>query len=224
MKKLIFGNSATIVSALISTSLIFFSNSSIVTAPAHPIQEPQEQTKQATQILPTKEEVNLEAKTNSNLNEDKAEKLPTETPANESTTSDTANSIKASPEPVTTNTAAPEESGPVSPTQNFVATAYCLRGRTASGKYTTKGLIAADLKVLPIGTRVRIDAGKYSGEYLVADSGGAVRGKKIDIWVPSTREAMQFGRRTIKLTVLSYGGKRKKRVVTPKKTTVSTER
>ena len=85
----------------------------------------------------------------------------------------------------------------------FTATAYSLRGRTASGKFVTRGLIAADRRVLPLGTRVRIEAGSYSGEYTVADTGGAVRGRKIDIWVPNTGEAMRFGRRPIKLTVLT---------------------
>jgi 3D (Asp-Asp-Asp) domain-containing protein len=36
-----------------------------------------------------------------------------------------------------------------------------------------------------------------------------VRGKHIDIWTPSSREAMRFGRRPVKLTVLSYGGRKK---------------
>ena len=85
----------------------------------------------------------------------------------------------------------------------FTATAYSLRGRTASGKSVSRGLIAADRRVLPIGTRVRLQAGSYSGEYVVADTGGAVRGRKIDIWMPSTSEAMRFGRRPVKLTVLS---------------------
>jgi hypothetical protein len=73
-------------------------------------------------------------------------------------------------------------------------------------------MIAADPHVLPIGSRVRIEAGSYSGEYLVADTGGAVRGKHIDIWTPSAREAMRFGRRTVKLTVLQLGGKRRNTV------------
>ena len=90
-----------------------------------------------------------------------------------------------------------------SPALAFTATAYSLHGRTASGRPVTRGLIAADRRVLPIGTRVRIEAGSYSGEYLVADTGGAVRGRKIDIWVPNTGEAMKFGRRPIKLTVLT---------------------
>jgi len=91
----------------------------------------------------------------------------------------------------------------------YVATAYSLRGRTASGRPVSKGLIAADPRILPLGSRVKLEAGNYSGEYLVADTGGAVRGRHIDIWTPSSREAMRFGRRVIKLTVLSWGGKRK---------------
>lgn len=95
------------------------------------------------------------------------------------------------------------------PAQQFVATAYSLKGRTASGRNVSRGIIAADRKVLPLGTRVRLDAGPYSGEYLVADTGGLVRGRKIDIWVPNTGEAMRFGRRSVKLTVLAYGGGRR---------------
>ncbi len=85
----------------------------------------------------------------------------------------------------------------------FTATAYSLRGRTANGSTVSRGIIAADRRVLPIGTRVRLEAGSYSGEYVVADTGGAVRGRRIDIWVPNTGEAMRFGRRPVKLTVLT---------------------
>lgn len=97
---------------------------------------------------------------------------------------------------------------PVSEAVSYVATAYSLRGKTASGRYVSQGIIAADPRVLPLGSRVRLEAGPWSGEYLVADTGGAIRGRKIDIWTPSTREAMRFGRRTVKLTVLSYPAKR----------------
>lgn len=89
------------------------------------------------------------------------------------------------------------------PAVTFTATAYSLLGRTASGAGVRRGIIAADRRVLPIGTRVRVEAGSYTGEYLVADTGGAVRGRKIDIWMPSTGEAMRFGRRNVKLTVLT---------------------
>jgi len=93
----------------------------------------------------------------------------------------------------------------------YVATAYSLRGRTASGRMVSRGLIAADPSVLPLGSRVRLEHPGYSGEYLVADTGGAIRGRRIDIWTPSTSEAMRFGRRTVKLTVLSYGTRRTRR-------------
>jgi len=97
------------------------------------------------------------------------------------------------------------------PAAPYVATAYSLRGRTASGRMVSRGLIAADPSVLPLGSRVRLEHPGYSGEYIVADTGGAIRGRRIDIWTPSTSEAMRFGRRTVKLTVLSYGARRSKR-------------
>lgn len=103
---------------------------------------------------------------------------------------------------------AAEEAYVVPPT-SYVATAYSLRGRTASGRLVAKGLIAADPRHLPLGSRVRLEAGAYSGEYLVADTGSLVRGRRIDIWTPSSREAMRFGRRTVKLTVLSLPSKKK---------------
>ena len=99
----------------------------------------------------------------------------------------------------------------VVPPANYVATAYSLRGRTASGRPVAKGIIAADPRHLPLGSRVRLEAGAYSGEYVVADTGSLVRGRRIDIWTPSSREAMRFGRRTVKLTVLSLGAKRRAR-------------
>ena len=102
-----------------------------------------------------------------------------------------------------------EEQSLVAPPASYVATAYSLRGKTASGRMVSKGLIAADPRFLPLGSRVKLEAGNYSGEYLVADTGGMVRGRRIDIWTPTSREAMRFGRRTVKLTVLSWGGKRK---------------
>lgn len=105
-------------------------------------------------------------------------------------------------------------------TESFEATAYSLHGRTASGAVTAPGIIAADPRVLPIGSRVRIEAGSYSGEYLVADTGGAVRGKRIDIWTPSAREAMRFGRRTVKLTILNLPGKRGAKSTRPRTVTL----
>lgn len=85
----------------------------------------------------------------------------------------------------------------------FTATAYCLKGRTASGGSVRRGIVAADPRVLPLGTRISMNAGSYSGSYLVADTGGSVRGRKLDIWVPSCSEAKRFGRRTVMVAVAS---------------------
>lgn len=85
---------------------------------------------------------------------------------------------------------------------SFTATAYCLRGRTAMGHSVRKGLIAADPRVLRLGSKVNIGAGAHSGEYLVSDTGGKIKGRKIDIWMASCAEARRFGRRTISVTPL----------------------
>jgi 3D (Asp-Asp-Asp) domain-containing protein len=140
--------------------------------------------------------------------------------ADTATTNSSANPAISAERPREVNAPAPKTAEESAQSESFEATAYSLRGRTASGAVTAPGMIAADPRVLPIGSRVRIEAGSYTGEYVVADTGGAVRGKRIDIWTPSTREAMRFGRRTVKLTVLHMPGKRgakstRPRTVTP---------
>ena len=109
-----------------------------------------------------------------------------------------------------TNPAETKPAGTIPETEgtHYVATAYSLRGRTASGRSVSQGIIAADPRLLPLGSRVRLEAGPWSGDYLVADTGGRIRGRKIDIWTPTSREAMRFGRRKVKLTVLSYPARR----------------
>jgi len=134
------------------------------------------------------------------------------------TLSQTQSTIKSNPE-ATAPVAAPAgrvgetiavEEGYAVPPASYIATAYSLRGRTASGRMVQKGLIAADPRHLPLGSRVRLEAGSYSGEYLVADTGTMVRGKRIDIWTPTSREAMRFGRRVVKLTVLSLPDRKRR--------------
>ncbi|HWN99296.1 MAG TPA: 3D domain-containing protein [Blastocatellia bacterium] len=85
---------------------------------------------------------------------------------------------------------------------DFHATAYCLKGRTASGEHVRQGVIAADLKVLPMGTVVHLRAGRYTGTYTVLDTGQKIRGRVIDVYVPTQREAIEFGRRPVKIKVL----------------------
>jgi 3D (Asp-Asp-Asp) domain-containing protein len=93
----------------------------------------------------------------------------------------------------------------------FRATCYCLRGKTASGAMVRRGIVAADTRILPLGTRISVsNAGRYSGTYLVADTGGVIKGKILDIWVPSCGEAVSWGRRSITVSVLGRGGKEPK--------------
>ncbi len=103
-----------------------------------------------------------------------------------------------------------ETNAVVSEGRAFRATAYCLQGRTASGSGTRRGIVAADPRVLPLGTRIQITAGSYSGTYTVADTGGAVKGRILDVWVPSCAEANRFGRKNI--TVAVIGGRKSKSV------------
>lgn len=94
--------------------------------------------------------------------------------------------------------------------KTFRATAYCLRGRTATGGNVRRGIVAADPRVLPLGTRIQLNAGAYSGTYTVADTGGSVKGRILDIWVPSCSEAMRFGRRNVQVSVMGKGSKKHK--------------
>src|SRR3954453_21421773 len=68
----------------------------------------------------------------------------------------------------------------------FLATAYSVEGTTKSGLPTQPGTVAADTSVLPLGTQIEVtNAGPHSGIYTVTDSGGKVKGRHIDIFVPS---------------------------------------
>lgn len=88
--------------------------------------------------------------------------------------------------------------------ETFEATAYSIEGKTASGAQTREGICAADPDVLPLGSRIRVhEAGEYSGEYLVSDTGRAVKGREIDIYLANDLEAKRFGRKTVRVEVLS---------------------
>lgn len=89
-----------------------------------------------------------------------------------------------------------------SSSRSFRATAYCLKGRTATGSGVRRGIVAADRRVLPLGTKIYVESAGYSGVYTVADTGGAVKGNILDIWVPSCSEANKFGRRSINVSVV----------------------
>ena len=83
------------------------------------------------------------------------------------------------------------------------ATAFTLEGRTASGIKAQSGVVAADPRVLPLGTVIRVSsAGPYSGKYVVADTGRQIRGMEIDIYVRTPGEARRFGRKQVRVQIL----------------------
>ena len=79
-----------------------------------------------------------------------------------------------------------------------LATAYSIRGRTATGLPTGRGIVAVDPAVIPLGTRMTIPG---YGEGVAADTGGAVRGAMIDVWFPSAAQALAWGTRTVTITL-----------------------
>jgi 3D (Asp-Asp-Asp) domain-containing protein len=89
----------------------------------------------------------------------------------------------------------------------FQATAYCKGETTASGVGVRTGIAAADPAILPVGSVVRLETPnpRYSGVWTVMDTGPAVRGRSVDLYLWSCKEALQFGRRNVRLTVLRLG-------------------
>ncbi len=82
------------------------------------------------------------------------------------------------------------------------ATAYAQHGTTKSGDHTRRGIIAADPRVLPLETKVKVTgAGPYSGHYVVKDTGKKIKGHKIDVFMPSVQEAKTFGIKDVKVQV-----------------------
>lgn len=89
----------------------------------------------------------------------------------------------------------------------FTATAYCKGTTTASGVNVRNGIAAADPQLLPIGSVVQIEelGEKYDGIYTVMDTGPKVQGRHVDVYLWSCHEALQVGRRPMRLTVVRLG-------------------
>ena len=89
----------------------------------------------------------------------------------------------------------------------FTATFYCKGTTTASGVDVRSGIAAADPDLLPIGSVIRLEqlGEKYDGIYTVMDTGPKVQGRHVDVYLWSCNEALQMGRRPMKLTVLRMG-------------------
>lgn len=89
----------------------------------------------------------------------------------------------------------------------FQATAYCKGLTTASGVNVRAGIVAADPKVLPIGSVVQVSGvpEPHRGIYTVLDTGPEVQGRELDLYMWSCHDALKFGRRRVELTVLRLG-------------------
>jgi 3D (Asp-Asp-Asp) domain-containing protein/LysM repeat protein len=88
------------------------------------------------------------------------------------------------------------------------ATAYTANcegcsGITATGinlkENPNQKVISVDPNVIPLGTKVHVEG---YGEAIAGDTGGAIKGNKIDIFIPSKEDAINFGRQTVKVTIL----------------------
>ncbi|MDR1727971.1 MAG: 3D domain-containing protein [Acidobacteriota bacterium] len=88
---------------------------------------------------------------------------------------------------------------------DFHATAYCIEGITRSGEEARHGYVAADLRVLPLGSLIYVESPLMGGVYQVMDSGAKVKGRIIDIFLPGYERCKIFGRRIVKVQVLRYG-------------------
>ena len=72
-------------------------------------------------------------------------------------------------------------------------------GVTATGIMARHGIVAVDPSFIPLGSRLYIPG---YGLALAADTGGAIRGDKIDLCMEDSSDAWRFGRQTIKVYVL----------------------
>lgn len=85
-----------------------------------------------------------------------------------------------------------------------VATGYSaaqpdLDDTTATGARARYGVIAVDPRVIPLGTRVYVPGYGFA---VAADTGGAIRGNRIDLCFDSVADAMTWGRRSVMIVIL----------------------
>ncbi|WP_216831186.1 G5 and 3D domain-containing protein [Alkalihalobacterium elongatum] len=120
-------------------------------------------------------------------------------------------SSSPAPKQTSTNSGSTSNSSSTSPsgkTMTVTATAYTANCNGCSG-ITATGInlknnrnmkvIAVDPNVIPLGSRVHVEG---YGTAIAGDTGGAIRGNKIDVHVPTKNEAYRWGNRTVKITIL----------------------
>lgn len=69
---------------------------------------------------------------------------------------------------------------------------------TATGKELCEGIIAVDPKVIPLGSEVQI---KGLGTFIAEDTGGKIKGNRVDIYFNSKKEARDFGKKGVWLRI-----------------------
>lgn len=75
-----------------------------------------------------------------------------------------------------------------------VLTAYCLKGLTRRDRYVRQGIVASDPKMFPLARYLEIYVGRtYFGRFLIDDTGGKIKGNRLDIWTPTCADARRFG-------------------------------
>lgn len=70
---------------------------------------------------------------------------------------------------------------------------------TATGRRAGYGIIAVDPRVIPLGTKLYVPG---YGNGIAADTGGAIKGNRIDVCYNSVSQAFSWGRRSVRITIL----------------------
>lgn len=72
-------------------------------------------------------------------------------------------------------------------------------GQTATGMKPQVGVVAVDPRVIPLGTKLYIEG---YGEAIAGDTGGAIKGNRIDLFFNTRGECMRFGRKKLRVRVI----------------------
>jgi len=102
--------------------------------------------------------------------------------------------------------AASTQSGKTMTVSATAYTAYCAgcSGTTATGidlrSNPNQKVIAVDPSVIPLGSKVWVEG---YGEAIAGDTGGAIKGNKIDLFIPSQGAALEFGRKDVTIKILN---------------------
>jgi 3D (Asp-Asp-Asp) domain-containing protein len=83
----------------------------------------------------------------------------------------------------------------------MTASAYTYTGRnTSCGMKPAVGLVAVDPSVIPLGTKLYIEGYGYA---TAADTGGAIKGNRIDLFMEDKSQCLSWGKRMVKVYVLN---------------------